>query len=58
MIQKFTDNLRNVFGKSRNFQESLDLAKECAHLMDEEDELSFEPKYPKEMRRNIWMKIG
>ncbi|PAV59406.1 hypothetical protein WR25_03529 isoform C [Diploscapter pachys] len=42
----------------RALKESLDLAKECAHLMDEEDELSFEPKYPKEMRRNIWMKIA
>lgn len=37
------------------------MAKECAHMMDpdEEDEImGLEPKYPVEQRRRIWLKIG
>ncbi|EYC08461.1 hypothetical protein Y032_0066g3779 [Ancylostoma ceylanicum] len=42
-------------------EEGINMAKECAHMMDPDEEdviMGLEPKYPVEQRRRIWLKIA
>ncbi|RCN40377.1 hypothetical protein ANCCAN_13668 [Ancylostoma caninum] len=42
-------------------EEGITMAKECAHMMDPDEEdviMGLEPKYPVEQRRRIWLKIA
>ncbi|KAK6733019.1 hypothetical protein RB195_017032 [Necator americanus] len=42
-------------------EDGINMAKECAHMMDPDEEdviMGLEPKYPVEQRRRIWLKIA